>query len=527
MLDSLPRSILSTYPGRPRKMSWKGPQLYWSAYESGISFISARCHVARRLVSLVALVLILVVLPGPAQAGPEQGRRAQPAGPSEEAFHIVQRGETLFSIAQQYGSTVDALARANGLPDPSRIFVGQRLEIPSGGNLDIDPLSTVPYVVQPTDTLVDIARRHVTSWRALAQVNGLLSPDVLYPGQVIRVPPTDPAGGLPGRLHVVETGEILFRIALRHDVPPWRLTDANQIPSPASLYPGQQVLIPGEGESRLPAPFVSVDVRPMPVSQGGTLVVGVRTAEPAVVSGRAFEREVRFAEEDGVYYGLVGVHVLTEPGLYRLALKATDGSGRSAEITAYVAVEAAGFGYERIRAAPSLLDPEIVAAERERVDALRPTYTDTREWSGALQRPCAGTISSYFGTRRAYNDGPYTSYHGGVDLRGVTGTPVYAPARGTAVLAESLTVRGDALMLDHGWGVLTGYWHLSQIEVNVGEHVEQGDLIARIGSTGLSTGSHLHWEMWVGGVNVNPMQWLEPFYPWPERIEGSPEPAEE
>ncbi len=475
----------------------------------------------RRQFSLLTLLLIFLALPGPIQAGPEDGRSAQASGPTQEAVHVVQQGETLFSIAQRYGSTVNALAHANHLSDPTRIYVGQRLKIPSGGELEIDPLSVVSYVVQPTDTLADIARRHLTSWRALARLNGLLSADVLYPGQIIQVPRTDPVGGLGGALHVVEHGETLLRIALRHDVPPSTLRTANQVLNPALLYPGQQLLIPGEAESRLPSPFVGVDVRPLPVPQGGTLVIDVRTTQPVTLSGRVFERDVRFVEEEGVYYGLVGVLAFTEPGLYELTLKAVDSSERSTEITADVVVEAVRFGYERIKAAPSLLDPAVVAAERERVDALRPTFTENREWSGALRRPCGGTVSSPFGTYRAYNEGPYTSYHGGVDLRGATGTPVYAPAGGTVVLAEPLTVRGNALVLDHGWGVLTGYWHLSEIEVETGQRVEQGELVARIGSTGLSTGSHLHWEMWVGGVNVNPMQWLESFYPWPERLEDS------
>jgi murein DD-endopeptidase MepM/ murein hydrolase activator NlpD len=241
------------------------------------------------------------------------------------------------------------------------------------------------------------------------------------------------------------------------------------------------------------------------------------------LSGSVFGETVRFSEENGVYYGLAGVHVFTEPGLYELTIQAVEDNGRSTKVGADVVVESARFGYERIKASPSILDPAVVAAERERINALRPTFTERRRWSSVLQRPCGGTISSYFGTRRAYNDGPYTSYHGGVDLRGHTGTPVYAPADGIVVLAEPLTVRGNALMLDHGWGVLTGYWHLSTIEVDVGQRVQQGDLIARIGSTGLSTGSHLHWEMWVGGVTVNPMEWLDPFYNWPEPAVGSPD----
>jgi murein DD-endopeptidase MepM/ murein hydrolase activator NlpD len=84
------------------------------------------------------------------------------------------------------------------------------------------------------------------------------------------------------------------------------------------------------------------------------------------------------------------------------------------------------------------------------------------------------------------------------------------------VLAEPLALWGNALVIDHGWGVLTGYAHLSAIEVEVGQQVARGELIAKVGNTGLSTGSHLHWEMWVGGTSINALQWLEESFPWPE-----------
>jgi murein DD-endopeptidase MepM/ murein hydrolase activator NlpD len=75
------------------------------------------------------------------------------------------------------------------------------------------------------------------------------------------------------------------------------------------------------------------------------------------------------------------------------------------------------------------------------------------------------------------------------------------------------------VVIDHGWGVLTGYWHLSQIEVTVGQRVRAGEVIGRVGNTGLSTGAHLHWDFWVGGINVNGLRWVAADGPWaaPER----------
>ncbi|MFN2120184.1 MAG: M23 family metallopeptidase, partial [Anaerolineales bacterium] len=76
-----------------------------------------------------------------------------------------------------------------------------------------------------------------------------------------------------------------------------------------------------------------------------------------------------------------------------------------------------------------------------------------------------------------------------------------------------LNVRGNATFIDHGWGVYTGYFHQRAIHVSAGEHVEAGQLIGEIGDTGRVTGPHLHFDLWVGDVQVNPLEWLSRVYP--------------
>jgi murein DD-endopeptidase MepM/ murein hydrolase activator NlpD len=470
--------------------------------------------------TVVLLAALLLVMTSVALA------QAQSSDPPETTVHAVQRGETLLSIAQEYGTTVDAITHANGIADPRRIYVGQQLVIPERGE-GTDTMELVPYVVQAGDTVSSIARRYGITWQTLVHVNSLLSPNAIYPGLVIQVPRvasfSETTVALPQTLssmiYIVRPNDTLRRIALRQNVSPWTVVDNNHLTDLAALYPGRELIVPGEGPGLLPAPFASIEVQPLPVTQGTTMIIAVHTTEPVKLLGELFDQDVHFAEERGIYYGVAGVHVFTEPGLYKLTLTAWDSDGQSTALTTEVVVGAGHFGYERIdlpadRA--SLLDPAIVATERERLDSIRYAFTPERHWTTPFQRPCVGAITAYYGTHRAYADGPYTSYHSGVDFRAPTGTPVHAAAAGTVVMTEPLTVRGNVVFVDHGWGVLTGYWHLSAIEVEVGQYVEQGEVIARVGNTGLSTGAHLHWEVWANGVSVDGLQWLEESFPWPK-----------
>ena len=183
--------------------------------------------------------------------------------------------------------------------------------------------------------------------------------------------------------------------------------------------------------------------------------------------------------------------------------------GDGVTTTVSVTVSAVDFGSEQIYVPADrvgLLEPGLVQAEAQRLDQVFAHITADQYWQGMFIWQHTGRVSSPFGIRRAYNDGP-NSYHGGVDIVGETGAPVVASNQGRVALAGPLKVRGNAIIIDHGWGVYSAYYHLAEVLVMEGQQVGQGDLVGRLGNTGLSTGAHLHWEMRVGGVPVNPIEW--------------------
>ena len=121
--------------------------------------------------------------------------------------------------------------------------------------------------------------------------------------------------------------------------------------------------------------------------------------------------------------------------------------------------------------------------------------------------PCYGTISSYFGSRSSPTAGASTN-HKGIDIAVSTGTSVMATSGGTVTVAGWQSGYGYVVYIDHGNGVVSRYGHLSKILVSVGQTVSQGDVIARSGNTGNSTGPHLHFEIRVNGTAVNPLSYL-------------------
>lgn len=150
--------------------------------------------------------------------------------------------------------------------------------------------------------------------------------------------------------------------------------------------------------------------------------------------------------------------------------------------------------------------------ELDRVSELKKLVTPIKYWNGSFLKPNSNRVSTVYGVRRYYN-GEFAEdyYHKGVDYAGGYGSPIVAPAAGKVVLVgredSGFHVHGNAVGIDHGQGLISIFMHLQDINVAEGEMVNPGQRIGTVGSTGASTGPHLHWGLYLHGVAVDPVPW--------------------
>lgn len=429
--------------------------------------------------------------------------------------HIVQPGDTLAEIAGQWGVTAATLARINGLQSPRLIYPGQHLKLPAGAR----HLSTV-HVMAAGDDLLTLSRAGGVSVATVARANQLLKLDTVPVGWRVRLPQPSSFRVVPAFDDASLASAPRIAAAAVSKSRLWDVLWLNPIPHTA----GQELLVPEEDGGLwrahgrigrdLPHPMIGLSMSPQPMARGETVVVMVAVSEPVSCRLTAFDNVESCVALDGqgTYVALAGLSPMMMPGAYDLQLSVTTADGSGIEVPVPIQVTEGRFDYERIDLPPdrqALLDPSLSQQERDTIARLRTVRSPERLWEYPFQRPVDSAITSYFGSRRSYGYG-FGSYHAGSDFDGVGGEPVLAPASGTVLLAESLIVRGQAILVDHGWGVVSGFWHLSEIDVAVGDRVTQAQRLGALGNTGLSTGAHLHWELWVNGAAVNALSWLEP-----------------
>lgn len=439
--------------------------------------------------------------------------------------YIVQSGDSISSIASFFSISQTDLMSANNITDPNQLDVGQKLVIPG-----LDGITGVinTQLVNFGDSFRSLTRRSQVPLNIFKKLNHIVSPSEFYVGVNMILPVQEGSQELTKRVSVT-AGESLLEAAVKQNTDVWTLAHYNSLQGSWDSLPGDTLFVPGESNdqsagSGLPSAFVSAEIRDLPLKQGGTGVIKVKTIPNVTLSGVLVDHELHFfPTDDGTQVALQGVHALLPPGIYPLRLDATlpDGSKQSYE--QYVLILSGNYlKGENLVVDPSLIDPAVTDPEQKKLEGITLPSTPTKYWNGEFISPAiAYADSTYFtsryGTRRVYlgegTDLKIDWWHTGLDFGGGTGLPISAPARGQVVVAEDWTVRGGTTVIDHGWGVYSGFWHQSKFNVKVGDIVEQGQVIGEVGGTGRVTGPHLHWELWVNGLQVDPLDWLKNTYP--------------
>ncbi len=434
--------------------------------------------------------------------------------------YIVQPGDSLSSIAVRFNVNLTDLMSANGITDPNQLGAGQQLVIP--GLEGVTGLLNTE-VINFGDSYRSLVRRTQIPQNLFKKLNHLVSPSEFYIGAPM-IMPANAVSDLTTRVSI-GAGESLLELAVKQNTDAWTLAYYNQLQGSWDTIPGDTLFTTGgtidQTISGLPSAFISAEIRDLPIKQGGTGVIKVKTIPNVTLGGILVDHPLHFFPmDDGTQVALQGVHALLPPGVYPLRLDATlpDGSVQSYE--QFIVINTGNYGSEIIPLNDSsTIDPAVTEPELQQIVSIVSEETPGRYWESVLTNPSTypDCYTSRYGTYRTYKvlntEIQLPGFHTGLDFCGGEGLDIMAPAAGKVVFASPLTVRGNATIIDHGWGVYSGFWHQSKINVEVGQIVQQSDVIGLVGGTGRVTGAHLHWELWVNGIQVDPMDWLMLPYP--------------
>ena len=462
----------------------------------------------RKFLTILGILFIIMMSVSPASA--------QETG---DPVYIVQPDDTLSSIAARFNITLNDLMAANDLTNPDLVVAGWQLVIPGlvgvSGVLDTT-------LINFGDSYRSLLRRTQISEDIFRKLNRIVSPGEFYVGSSMIIPQQQDAPQLTGMSPAV--GESLLEMAVRNNTDVWTVSGLNALTGTWAGLPGDALYAPGTGSGQtsngLPSAFESAAIPTLPFKQGGTSEIVIKAQAGVTLGGMLADYPLHFFPmEDGSQVALQGIHAMLTPGVYPLRIDATLPDGTKQSYEQMVLVNSGYYPKDPVLTVdPTTIDPAVTEPEDKQILSFVSILSAQKLWQGMFSMPVAepACIYSYFGDRRSFNGSDYIYFHAGVDY-GICSDAhpydIYAPAAGIVVFDGPLTVRGNATIIDHGWGVFTGYWHQEESYVSVGQQVQPGDLIGKIGKTGRVTGPHLHWELWVNGVQVDPLDWLNQAYP--------------
>jgi murein DD-endopeptidase MepM/ murein hydrolase activator NlpD len=423
--------------------------------------------------------------------------------------YTVKSGDNLSSIATDFHTSVNRILQINYVADPNQLNPGKKLILP--GYQDV--VGEVVKVTLPLgESLDSFNKRTRVPEVLLNRINFITNPDVFYAGRpyYIIYQAETPQTFLP-----VTAGTVDLELAVRQGVNPWLTAEYNHLSGTWAMVANEALYLPGSqtGTQGTSLPGVAdLTISPLPLKQGKTTEIKASTSQPITLSGALIGHPLNFfPSDDGGMVALQGVERMAAPGMVPLLLTSTLADGSTFSIQQNLMLHSEEYGADTpLQVQDNTIDPAVTGPELDLVVGVVSAAPAEKLWKGAFvpPSPTPDCFTSTFGRLRSYNGSPYSYFHSGSDYCGNDKTPVYAAADGIVVYTGELTVRGNATIISHGRGVYSGYWHQSQINVSVGDVVQAGRVIGVVGDTGRVNGPHLHFEILVGGVQVDPADWL-------------------
>lgn len=243
---------------------------------------------------------------------------------------------------------------------------------------------------------------------------------------------------------------------------------------------------------------------------GGIAFVPIASKQTQAPLARYAGNRVMVVDNAGQWTAVVGIPLGGRPGQHELTVQTSDADTES---QVRFQVQAKKYAEQHITLKnkrmvnPNQTDLTRIRGEQKRSRKAFASWNDQLEARAAFQIPVEGRLSGPFGKRRYFN-GQARRPHSGLDIAAPEGTPVKAPAAGRVIETGDYFFNGNTVFLDHGEGLVTMYCHLKAIDVKIGDSVEQGQVIGRVGMTGRATGPHLHWSVSLNNARVNPELFL-------------------
>jgi hypothetical protein len=294
------------------------------------------------------------------------------------------------------------------------------------------------------------------------------------------------------------------------------------------LIPAAFALVAGVAGGACRAPVLIARIPPGPAKQGSLLAVTLESDVSLARAAAAWGGRDTAMERDAggrVFRALLGVDFESPTGARPVEFDAEGLCGDRHSVSRTARIVSGKFPIQKLEVAPAYVEPpaselDRIRDDKEKVGRVWASGDPERRWTGPFRLPVDAPPRDNFGSRRVFNGKPKSS-HEGMDLAAAAGQPVTAPGPARVALADNLYFSGGTVILDHGAGLFTLYFHLSRIDVTAGQEVGGGQPLGAVGATGRATGPHLHWGARLNRARVNPLDLLQlPSWP-PQSSERS------